>query len=88
MNKVREAYKFFTGVTAELCSGRIMYNQKCDQCIMSWKFDSVYNSYDAKELIKVRKISYKRRATFSNISIMIHNDKFIALCNKKDNQTN
>ena len=37
MEKVREAYNYFTGVTDEGCSGRMMYDQKCDQVIMSWK---------------------------------------------------
>ena len=66
----------------------MLCDQECDQVIISWKFNAGYASYAAKGNFKVRKISDKRRTTFSKTSIMKHTDKYIALYNKKGNQTN
>ena len=66
----------------------MLYDQKCDQFIMSRKFNAVYDSDVAKELVKLSKRSDKRRKTLSKTSIMMHNDKFIALYNKIGNKTN
>ena len=83
MEKLREAYNCFTGVTAEGCSGRMLYNKKCDQVIMTWEFNAGYDSDAAKENFKVSKRSDKRRTTLSKTSIMTHNKKCIDLFQPK-----
>ena len=66
----------------------MIYDQKCDKVIISWKFNAGYNSYSTKARFKVRKILDKWRTTLSKTSIMKHTEKCIALYNKKGNQTN
>ena len=74
MDTVREAYNCFTGVTDEGCSGQMLYDKKCDQVIMSWKFNAGYDADAAKELFKVSKRLDKRRTTLSKTSIMTHTE--------------
>ena len=55
---------------------------------MTWEFNAGYDSDAAKKNFRVKKISDKRRTTFSKTSNMKHTDKYIALYNKKGNKTN
>ena len=86
-DKVREAYNCFTGITSEGCSGRMLYDQKCDLVIVSWKFKSGYDSCAAKELFKERNKAAKRKATQESKSTYTNFEKCATLFNTKGNQT-
>ena len=88
MNKAKEAYNCFIGITAQRCSGRMIYDQKYDLVRYQWRYSSGYESDAAKEMMKEQNKTAKRKATMRSKSTLSYIEKCVSLFTTKGNQTN
>ena len=72
MDILREAYNCFTGITSERWSRRMLYDQRYDQVIISWKFNAGYDSDATKENFKVREQPCQRLVLWRILTNVLH----------------
>ena len=88
MENVQKAYDALNCIHSSGCTGRVIYDEKCDLIIASWRYLSAYDSDGAKEMWKYKNRVRKRKVTIRNNINLSNFEKCVGLFAKKANQTN